>query len=101
MPIPMPPNMSRRSAAADAPAAPRSDFPTPQRRAGPCLTAAVAAIVAVAAQRARGAGTLDALREAVAMALDTGERPPPSRATPEATSDEARLRALFGRVKPL
>jgi hypothetical protein len=99
----MPQNLSWRSTPAEAPA-------TPPRRAGPSLTVAVAAIVAVAAQRARGAGMLDALREAVLAALDTADqaapspRPAPDAAPPDAAPDaaveDARFRALFGGATP-
>jgi hypothetical protein len=127
MPIPMPPNASWRSTAADPPAAPRGDLALPQRgdpalpqrgdlalpqrRAAPSLTGAVAAIVALAAHRARIAGTLDALREAVAAALDSADQAPgcraegrggpQRRAAAEPAPEEARLRALFGGAPPL
>lgn len=108
MPIPMPPNASWRIGSAEAGGAPTAEARVPPRRAEPALTAAVAAIVAVAAQRARAAGTLDALRDAVAAALDTDAQvaPPREGAKPErrtaaaARPEETRLRALFGRPAP-
>jgi hypothetical protein len=80
-------------------------------RVAPSLAAAVAAIVGVAAQRARAAGTLDALREAIEAALDaaTPAQPDPREADAaelprigdaDETEEVARLRALFGRMQP-
>lgn len=106
MPIPMKLGPSWLSVAAPPPAEARAS-----RRMAPSLVAAVAAIVAVAAQRARATGSLDALRDAVEAALDgTAAAPPDPRETDTAdppriadadpTQEERRLRALFGRMQP-
>jgi hypothetical protein len=82
------------------------------RRQGPSLAAAVAAIVSVAAQRARSTGTLDALREAVEAALDgatPGQADPreadtadlPRIADADPLQEALHLRALFSRMQPL
>lgn len=75
------------------------------------LVATVAAIVVIAAQRARASGTVDALRDAVEAALDTVA--PPVRDPRDATTaalprivdadpalEQARLRGLLGRMPP-
>jgi hypothetical protein len=76
----------------------------------PGLSAAVAAIVAVAAQRARAVGTYDALREAVEAALDAAAPPPPDPreiggelpriADADPAEEAGRLRALCSRPQP-
>ena len=106
MPIPMPLGPTWLSVA---------NHPAAETRAGrrmtPSLVAAVAAIVAVAAQRARATGSLDALRDAVEAALEGAATPPPDPREAEAadlpriadadpTQEERRLRALFGRMQP-
>lgn len=89
----------------------RPDEAPGARRAPGTLAAAVAAIVAIAAQRARAGGTLDALREAVEAALDAATPAPPEPRDGEATDlpriadadpvqEERRLRALFARMQP-
>ena len=75
------------------------------------LVATVAAIVAIAAQRARANGTVDALRDAVEAALDAVA--PPARDPRDAATgalpriadadpalEQARLRGLLGRMPP-
>lgn len=103
MPIPMPMNASWRIAALDPAAAPPDEAQiTPRPGAAglgaPALSVAVAAIVAVAAERARASGTLDLLRAAVAAAL---EPPGPPPAAPDPGDLEARLRSLFGGTPPV
>jgi hypothetical protein len=50
-------------------AVPGVSQPPRQRGVSPSLVSAVAAVVAIAAERARAAGTFDALNEAVQAAL--------------------------------
>jgi hypothetical protein len=80
------------------------------QRQGPSLAAAVAAIVSVAAQRARSNGTLDALRDAVEAALDgatPGQSDPregetsdlPRIADADPLQEERQLRALLSRMR--
>lgn len=75
------------------------------------LIAAVAAIVALAAERARAAGDLGALREAIERALDSatpGSDDPrddpgaelPRIADADPRLEESRLRALLARLQP-
>jgi hypothetical protein len=53
----------------------RGFSPAESARPAPSLTAAIAAIVAVAAQRARATGDLPALRDAIDRALDSADLP--------------------------
>ncbi|WP_372622309.1 hypothetical protein [Falsiroseomonas sp.] len=75
------------------------------------LVAAVAGIVAVAAERARAAGDLGALREAIERALDAAAPPAGDPREPGATDlpritdadpalEQTRLRALLARPQP-
>lgn len=75
------------------------------------LVAAVAGIVAIAAERARAAGDLGALRDAIERVLD-GTAPPaadprepggadlPRIADADVALEEPRLRALLARLQP-
>lgn len=94
--------------AQDRPApAPRSEA----RQDPLALVATVAAIVAIAAQRARASGTVDALRDAVEAALDSVAGPArdprdagrgalPRIADADPALEETRLRGLIARMPP-
>jgi hypothetical protein len=99
-----------------SPAAPAwlaaASSPEPKRGSSgpPRLVAAVAGIVAIAAERARAAGDLGTLREAIERALDAvalsaadpRDVPPadlPRISDTDAAVEEMRLRALAGRPR--
>jgi hypothetical protein len=82
-----------------------------QARRAPSLVAAVAGIVAIAAERARSAGDLGSLREAIERVLDAAAPPAadprdqnaadlPRIVDADPLREEQQLRALLARMQP-